>query len=96
MADFLFFIVVVLWFGILVDQLITLLRVPLPYTVVVLLFGWMLGAIGSDRLGELGRSMDELTELSPDTILLVFLPILILEPAVSSNCGYSIARVTVK
>jgi NhaP-type Na+/H+ or K+/H+ antiporter len=84
-SSFIYFILFAVSLGVVLDQLRELLSLTMPYVAMLLIGGIIVGVINKDDLGDLGRSIDEFEELSPDDILLIFLPILILEPAVSAS-----------
>ena len=74
--------VVALFIGVLIR--LALRKLPIPYTLLCLLFGLMLGEIAFQYdLAGLGNSIDAWINLDPHTILFLFLPPLIFERYVS-------------
>ena len=60
------------------------LKVPIPYTVIILLFGMFMGAV-SDSLGRLGLGIEQVSHIDPHVLLAAFIPALIYESAFDMN-----------
>ena len=79
----LFFIIIALFIGINTKRFLR--KVPIPYTVILLIFGVFIGAFNRyhwfDDLSLLTNSIDWASHIGPEIILYVFLPTLIFEAA---------------
>lgn len=69
------------------------LKVPIPYTVVLLLIGLLLGAL-ENKLGMLSESVASVKSINPHLLLGAFIPALIFESAFSVNYHVQISSLT--
>eukprot|EP00055_Hartaetosiga_balthica_P009678 m.39105 g.39105 ORF g.39105 m.39105 type:complete len:1369 (+) comp6841_c0_seq1:103-4209(+) len=85
-AGIIVFIFFGLALGVCTRQFINALRIPIPYTVCLLLLGLVWGAItNATDFGHLGNASCIVSSIDPSLLLLIFLPLLVFESAFSLN-----------
>ncbi|EGD83211.1 Na+/H+ antiporter [Salpingoeca rosetta] len=81
--DTILFIFFGLTLGVLMKKFIEAFRIPVPYTVCLLLLGLAWAGLTTVGLGLLGDSACLISTLDPELLLIIFLPMLIFESAFS-------------
>eukprot|EP00043_Microstomoeca_roanoka_P003623 m.44842 g.44842 ORF g.44842 m.44842 type:complete len:1433 (+) comp12138_c0_seq1:241-4539(+) len=81
--DAILFVFFALGLGVLMKRLIDSFKIPVPYTVCLLLLGLGWGGLVTIDIGYLGNAACLLSDVDPQLLLVIFLPMLVFESAFS-------------
>ena len=83
--DFVWFMSVSIMFSLIIKTVIFKLKIPIPYTTILLVFGFVIGVLDDYLEGAYSRTVAGLANINPHTLLLVFIPALVFESAFNAD-----------